>query len=200
MRLDPATYQEPLSAGHRAAENEAVIDGHLHLEVTRPRVKVRRGVVVIEHGDDDPVELADPRHRGTVGIATGRWVDLSLAPCAPGGPPDGEVRQDGPVTSEPANSESPPAILDNEAEQRFELVEDGHLAELVYRRRPDRMVIVHTGVPPELEGRGIGGKLVRAALDDARRRGLAVTLLCPFALEYVERHPEALEGLDVTNG
>jgi predicted GNAT family acetyltransferase len=97
--------------------------------------------------------------------------------------------------AEPADSPTP--IVDNEAARRFELRMDGHLAELVYRRRPDRMVIVHTGVPPELEGHGIGGKLVQHALDDARARGLAVTLMCPFAKDWVEHHPEAIEGLTV---
>lgn len=99
------------------------------------------------------------------------------------------------AASHPASDQTP--IVDNEAAQRFELREDGHLAELVYRRRPDRMVIVHTGVPPELEHRGIGGRLVEAALDDARRRGLAVTLLCPYARAYVERHPESVVGLTI---
>lgn len=114
------------------------------------------------------------------------------------GAPLGGARQDGPVTDNTDAAATP--IIDNEAAHRFELTEDGHLAELVYRRHNDRMVIVHTGVPPELEHRGIAGRLVEAALDDARSRGLAVTLLCPYAKEYVARHPESVEGLTVTQG
>ena len=51
-------------------------------------------------------------------------------------------------------------VIDNHSESRFELVTDGMIAVLVYRRRADRLVIVHTEVPEALGGRGIGGMLV----------------------------------------
>jgi predicted GNAT family acetyltransferase len=82
-------------------------------------------------------------------------------------------------------------VADNAEGSRFELRADGWLAELAYRVRGDRLVLVHTGVPPELEGRGIGGRLVTAALDRAAREGLVVVPLCPFARSWLERHPEA---------
>src|SRR5260370_34773140 len=80
---------------------------------------------------------------------------------------------------------------DNTGASRFELREDGRLAELVYRARGDRLVLVHTEVPVELEGRGIGGRLVTAAVDRAAREGLTLVPLCPFARGWLERHPEA---------
>ncbi len=51
--------------------------------------------------------------------------------------------------------------------------------------------LVHTEVPVELEGRGIGGRLVIAAVDRAARQGLTLVPLCPFARGWLERHPEA---------
>jgi uncharacterized protein len=81
-----------------------------------------------------------------------------------------------------------PQVTDNQAESRFELREDGHRAELAYRRRAGRLVLIHTEVPPELEGRGIGGRLVAAAVDRAAQQGLTVVPLCPFTREYLERH------------
>jgi predicted GNAT family acetyltransferase len=51
-------------------------------------------------------------------------------------------------------------------------------------------VLVHTDVEPAYEKRGFGSRLVAAALDDIRERGLSAALLCPFALSYVRRHPE----------
>jgi predicted GNAT family acetyltransferase len=82
-------------------------------------------------------------------------------------------------------------IIDNIDASRFELHADGWLAELIYRIRGDRLVLVHTEVPVELEGRGIGGRLVTAAVDRAAREGLTLVPLCPFARDWLERHPEA---------
>ena len=84
----------------------------------------------------------------------------------------------------------PTAVVDNEAEHRLELEIDGHLAELEYHRSGTRFVIVHTGVPDALEGRGIGGRLVTAAIDLAVEHGWTVVPLCPFARSWLERHPD----------
>ncbi|HEX5580343.1 MAG TPA: GNAT family N-acetyltransferase, partial [Gemmatimonadaceae bacterium] len=59
---------------------------------------------------------------------------------------------------------------------------------LRYMQEGERLVLLHTEVPPESEGRGHGGALVRAALDYARDEGLEVVAVCPFASEYLERH------------
>jgi len=83
-----------------------------------------------------------------------------------------------------------PAVVDNEAESRFEVSVDGHVAELVYRRHGDRLVLAHTGVPDELEGRGVGGMLVNAAIERAVEQGLTVVPQCPFARRWLERHPD----------
>jgi len=80
-------------------------------------------------------------------------------------------------------------VTDNRDKSRLEIHEDGHLAELVYRTRGGRLVLVHTGVPDALEGRGLGADLVRAAIDKAARDGMTVVPLCPFARSWLERHP-----------
>ena len=82
-------------------------------------------------------------------------------------------------------------VIDDPDASRFELRADGWLAELVYRIRGDRLVLIHTEVPLELEGRGIGGRLVTAAVYRAMRDGLTLVPLCPFARGWLERHPEA---------
>jgi uncharacterized protein len=50
-------------------------------------------------------------------------------------------------------------------------------------------------VDESCEGRGFGSLLAAAALDDARRQGLAVVPLCPFIARYIDRHPEYEELL-----
>jgi uncharacterized protein len=83
-----------------------------------------------------------------------------------------------------------PAVTNNEAASRFEVQVDGRLAELTYRRNGKRLVLIHTEVPIELEGRGIGGRLVSAAVDHAAREGMTVVPLCPFARSWLERHAD----------
>jgi uncharacterized protein len=74
---------------------------------------------------------------------------------------------------------------------RYELQLDGErIGELAYRQRNDRIAFTHTNVDPAYGGRGFGSRLAEAALDDARRQGLAVVPLCPFIAWYIEQHPE----------
>lgn len=83
-----------------------------------------------------------------------------------------------------------PTVIDHADRHRFELEVDGHVAELVYRLDGDRLVLVHTGVPDELGGRGLGGVLVRAAVDRAAADGLTIVPQCPFARSWLEKHPD----------
>jgi uncharacterized protein len=92
------------------------------------------------------------------------------------------------------------AVTNNEAASRFEVQEDGRLAELTYRRNGKRLVLIHTEVPIELEGRGIGGRLVSAAVDHAAREGMTVVPLCPFARSWLERHADVAARVPVDWG
>lgn len=91
-------------------------------------------------------------------------------------------------------------MTDNRADSRFELKSDGVFAELMYRRRADRLVLLHTEVPDSLGGHGIGGRLVKAAVDRALSEGLTVVPLCPFARSWLEQHPETASTVDVDWG
>ena len=82
-------------------------------------------------------------------------------------------------------------VRDNAAEHRYEIRVGNDVAFLKYfdTRRGPRSLI-HTEVPPSLQGKGIAGRLVKAALDDAQTRGLRIVPVCPFVKSYLARHPE----------
>jgi predicted GNAT family acetyltransferase len=83
-----------------------------------------------------------------------------------------------------------PTVVDNPDMGRFELEVDGHLAELVYDLRGERLVLIHTEVPEALGGRGLGGVLVQAAVDRAEAEELVIVPQCPFARAWLEKHPD----------
>jgi predicted GNAT family acetyltransferase len=93
-----------------------------------------------------------------------------------------------------------PQVTDNADASRFEATVGGQVAELVYRRRADRLVLVHTGVPAALGGHGLGGLLVGAAVDRAAGEGLTVVPLCSFARSWLERHPETAARVTIDWG
>jgi predicted GNAT family acetyltransferase len=52
------------------------------------------------------------------------------------------------------------------------------------------ILIKHTEVKSQHEGKGYGSELVRRALDDVRSQGRTVVPICPYALNFVRRHRE----------
>jgi len=81
-------------------------------------------------------------------------------------------------------------IVNNKAEQRFELAADGHIAATYYEVADGVVTFDHTEVPPELGGKGIGSKLVKGALEQVRADGLQVIANCEFVKGYIGKHPE----------
>ncbi len=78
----------------------------------------------------------------------------------------------------------------NEAARQFEVKMGESIALLQYLLHDHEIVFVHTGVPPQFEGKGIGGRLAKAGLEYAKAKGLAVVPRCPFIAKYIEKHPE----------
>ena len=110
-------------------------------------------------------------------------------------------RESFPASDSPAwamGMESSPnlIILNDEVNSRFEVQTGGEIAFLAYRRRPSKLVLVHTEVPTEFAGHGIGSKLVSAAIEFAREHGLTVVPLCPFATDYIRQHQEYMDLVD----
>lgn len=87
-------------------------------------------------------------------------------------------------------SEMSTTVRDNTERHRFELGLEGQTAFANYRRADGVLYVMHTEVPRELNGRGIGSALVRGVLDIARAQGLKVRPICSFVASYMDKHPE----------
>ena len=81
-------------------------------------------------------------------------------------------------------------VTNNQEKYRFEVISGAQVSKLEYRMGRDRIALVHTEVPDDLQGQGIGSALVKTALEYAKEKGLKVLPYCPFVAAYLERHPE----------
>lgn len=81
-------------------------------------------------------------------------------------------------------------IVNNRPHHRYELAVDGYIAATYYKIDADVITFIHTEVPPELGGKGVGSRLIKGALDQVRAEGLKVIAQCPFVKGYIDKHPE----------
>jgi hypothetical protein len=87
------------------------------------------------------------------------------------------------------------SVSNNAEMEQYELRVGEDYARAAYKLEGDTIRFTHTEVPEELEGQGIGSRLVKGALADVRRRGLKVVPLCAFVRHYMETHPETQDLL-----
>lgn len=119
--------------------------------------------------------------------------DRAALECAPG-----EPRRVRPVHDAPAEALPRAPKRDGEVEHeagqpkgRYVVRVGEAEAEMTYSRAGEHLVIIdHTEVPDALRGQGVGERLVRRAVEDARAAGDQILPLCPFALAQMQRHPE----------
>lgn len=83
-------------------------------------------------------------------------------------------------------------VTDVPAENRYEARDGETLAGLAayLLSGANLIVFTHTEVESDYEGKGVGSRIAKAALDDARKRGLRVVPVCPFVKGWIERHPD----------
>jgi predicted GNAT family acetyltransferase len=97
-----------------------------------------------------------------------------------------EGGHDGPVDTDTLRVADAPDRVRYEAR-----TPDGRVvATAAYQRSGQLLVLTHTEADPDLEGHGVGSRLVAGVLDDARRREVPVLPVCPFVQAFLERHPE----------
>jgi len=89
-----------------------------------------------------------------------------------------------------ADAPAIPDVVDNPATHRFEIELDGQTAFAEYSLVHGGIILPHTVVPEAFEGKGIGGRLARYAMQYARDHELKIIPLCPFMAAYMTKHPE----------
>ncbi|MDR1293761.1 MAG: N-acetyltransferase [Bifidobacteriaceae bacterium] len=81
-------------------------------------------------------------------------------------------------------------VQDNPALSEYELFDGRSLIGVAkYKRTGNQIAFTHTEVSPEAAGRGLGHRLVGAALDDARDHGWQVLPYCPFVAAFITENP-----------
>ena len=86
----------------------------------------------------------------------------------------------------------PTEVQQDQRMNRFELLVDGESAGLAdYQIRDDTIVFTHTEIDPARRTSGLGGELVRGALNLVRAEtDYRVVASCTFMAWWIEEHPE----------
>ena len=91
-------------------------------------------------------------------------------------------------------------VRNNQDAMRFEMHVNNYIAFIEYKLEREQMTLVHTEVPSELGGQGIGGRIVNVALNFAERNGFSVVAECPFARHYIQKHEIGQEAVEKNDG
>jgi predicted GNAT family acetyltransferase len=78
----------------------------------------------------------------------------------------------------------------NAASNRLELEVEGNTAFIEYRLSQQTLFLIHTEVPPALEGKGAGSAIIKKALQYAKEKGYKIVPLCIFVQSFLKRHKE----------
>jgi predicted GNAT family acetyltransferase len=81
------------------------------------------------------------------------------------------------------------ALNNNTVNHSFEIFIDGRRAFIDYKLRDGNYYLVHTEVPPELEGHGIAGALVEKTFNYLESNGYKMLPYCAYIQSYLKRHP-----------
>ena len=89
-------------------------------------------------------------------------------------------------------------LVNDDKSRTYEaIVGDTTIAGLTYNiAGDDRIVLLATAVFPEYRKQGVASELIRRVLDDVRKQGKTVTIMCPIVWAFIERNPEYADLVD----
>ncbi len=82
---------------------------------------------------------------------------------------------------------------DNASHSRYELDEGSGVSFADYREKDGLRALTHFETPESARGQGAAGRLMEAILGEARASGRKLKARCPYAVSYLERHPDAAD-------
>ena len=86
------------------------------------------------------------------------------------------------------------SLTNNQDQHRYEISVDGTLAGFAeYNLLEGAVLFTHTEILEAFEGKGLGSKLARYALDDVRAKGVWAIPVCKFIAGYIHKHPEYID-------
>jgi uncharacterized protein len=82
-------------------------------------------------------------------------------------------------------------VKDNATHSRYEMpISDDLIAAAYYRIEDGVVILVHTEVPFEYSGQGIGSRLAEGVFELIRESGRKIMPKCSFMARFSTRHPE----------
>ncbi|MCS7052939.1 MAG: N-acetyltransferase [Ignavibacterium sp.] len=81
-------------------------------------------------------------------------------------------------------------VIHNSKEKSFLIQIENDIAYVSYNLNNEVMDLYTTYTPPQLRGKGLAEKVVRAALEYAKSNNLKIIPSCSYVKVFLERHPE----------
>lgn len=81
-------------------------------------------------------------------------------------------------------------LVNDRTANRFEMKVGNYTAFIEYKQSPGKITLIHTEVPPKLEGKGAATAAIEKTLDYIEKNNLKLIPLCPLVEAYLKRHPE----------
>lgn len=81
-------------------------------------------------------------------------------------------------------------LNNNTATHNFEIFVEEYRAFIDYKVRDGNYLLVHTEVPPDLEGHGVAGALVEKTFKYLEANDFKMLPYCAYIQAYLKRHPE----------